>query len=188
MSDLKRKRQELDQEVRRISKELKQLGRQRRSGGKLQVSAGQRNTALALMVMREGEPTAAMAFLKSKRKGADPDATGWVEVESDLCAWWIGADEDTKNAHTHIHETSRQMHGAIKQSHRFIVDEDLESWVADQNVSKGINPVPALTLRQAGLVKRRLGVDAPKDSSGRQTMDATLASSQGPQIAKIPRH
>ena len=86
MCDLKRKKQELDNEVRRISKELKRLGRQRRSGGKLQLSAGQRNTAQALMVMREGEPTAAMAFLKSKCRCVNPDATGWVELETDLRA------------------------------------------------------------------------------------------------------
>ena len=96
MSDLKRKKQELDEELRRTSRELKRLGRERRNGGKLRVSAGQRNTAQVLMVMREGEPTAAMAFLKSKRASANPDATGWVEVQSDLRAWWIGADEDTK--------------------------------------------------------------------------------------------
>ena len=62
MSDLTRKKQEHDKEVQRISKELKRLGRQRRSGGKLQVCTGQRNTAQALMVMREGQPTTAMAF------------------------------------------------------------------------------------------------------------------------------
>ena len=60
------------------------------------MSAAQLSAAQALMVMREGEPTAAMAFLKSKRAGANPDATGWVEVESDPHAWWISADEDTQ--------------------------------------------------------------------------------------------
>ena len=186
MSDLKRKKQELDQEVRRISKELKQLGRQRRSGGKLQVSAVQRNTALALMVMHEGEPTAGMAFLKSKRKGADPDATGWVKVESDLRAWWISADEDTKNAHTQIHETNRQLHGAIKQAQRFIVDEELESWVADQNVSKGINPVPANTLRESVRVKRRIGVDVPRTHRGARQWMQRWRRRRGVRLRKFP--
>ena len=166
MSDLKRKKQELDKEVRRISKELKRLGRQRRSGGKLQICTGQRNAAQALMVMRDGEPTAAMAFLKSKCKCVNPDATGWVELETDLRAWWISADDDTKKKHTQIHDTNRELHSAIEQARRFIVDEELEIWVADQNVSKGINPVPAITLREASLVKRRIGVDETKTHRG----------------------
>ena len=87
MSDLTRKKQELDKEVHRISKELKRLGCQRRSGGKVHVCTGQRNTAQALMVMREGEPTAAMAFLKSKCKSGNRDATGWMKLETDLRAW-----------------------------------------------------------------------------------------------------
>ena len=65
MSDFERKKQELDEEVRRISKELKRLGRQRRSCGTKRLSAAQLNTAQALMVMREGELTGTMAFLRS---------------------------------------------------------------------------------------------------------------------------
>ena len=165
MSDLTRKTQELDKEVQRISKELKRLGCQRRSGGKVHVCTGQRNTAQALMVMREGEPTAAMAFLKSKCKSGNRDATGWIKLETDLRAWWISADDDTKNKHTQIHDTNRLLHSAIGQARRFIIDDELESWVADQNVTKGINPVPAITLREASLVKRRIGVEDPKTHS-----------------------
>ena len=118
------------------------------------------------MAMREGEPTAAMAFLKSKRKCVTPDATGWVKMEEDLCASWMSADEDTKKKLTVIDVTNREAHSAIEQARRFIVDEELESWVADQNVHKGINPVPAITLREADLVKRRIGVDGPKTHRG----------------------
>ena len=76
-----KEKQELEEKVRCMSKELKRLQRQRRSSGQLRVFTGQWNTAQALMAMREGEPTAAMAFLKAKRAGEPPAATRWVEVE-----------------------------------------------------------------------------------------------------------
>ena len=58
------------------------------------------------------------------------------------------------------------MHNAIKAAQRFIVDDDLEAWVAHQNVSKGINPAPALTLQEARVVKERMGVEAPRTHRG----------------------
>ena len=58
------------------------------------------------------------------------------------------------------------MHNAIKQAKRFVVDDELESWVAHLNVSKGINPVPALTLQEARVVKQRIGVEAPRTHRG----------------------
>ena len=146
MSDLARRKQELDEEVRRIAQALKRLRKQGRRAGRLEVTPGQRSTARVLMAMRDGEPTAAMAFLKSKHKGEPTAATAWVEVEADLQAWWVSADEATKNAHTHLDETNGRLHAAIQQARRFVVDEELESWVADQNVGKGINPVPGVTL------------------------------------------
>ena len=130
------------------------------------MSAVQRSTARVLMAMRDGEPTAAMAFLRSKHKGEPTAAAAWVEVEADLQAWWVRADEATKNAHTQLDETNRRLHTAIQQAQRFIVDEELESWVADQNVGKGINPVPGVTLQEAGRLKRRLGVDVPRTRRG----------------------
>ena len=150
------------------------------------MSANQRSTARAIMAMRDGEPTAALAFLKSKHKGEPTAAAAWVEVEADLQAWWVSADEATKNAHTLLDETNRRLHTAIQQAQRFIVDEELESWVADQNVGKGINPVPGVTLQEAGRLKRRLRSGRPEGSARRPTVDATLASSQGAQIAKFP--
>ena len=123
------------------------------------------------MAMRNGEPTAALAFLKSKHKGEPTAAAAWVKVEADLQAWWVSADEATKNAHTQLDETNRRLHTAIQQAQRFIVDEELESWVAEQNVGKGINPVPGVTLQEAGRLKRRFGVDVAKTrKSDRQWM------------------
>ena len=165
MNELRKKRRELEQELQRISNQMRKVRRQH-PGGNVQVTAAQRSTARALMVMRDGEPTAAMTFLKSKRKAADPNAARWVAMESELREWWISVDEDTKNKHTNISDRNQDMHHAIQQAQRFVVDDDLESWVAHQNVSKGINPVPALTLQEARVVKQRIGVQAPRTHRG----------------------
>ena len=106
MSDLARRKQELDEEVRRIAQKLKRHRKQGRRAGRLEVTAGQRSTARVLMAMRDGEPTAAMAILRSKHKGEPPAAAAWVEAEADLQAWWVSADEATKNAHTQLDETN----------------------------------------------------------------------------------
>ena len=68
MSDLKRKKQALEQELRRIAQEMRKVRRKHAPGGHLKMTAAQRTTARALMVMRDGEPTAAVRFLRSKYK------------------------------------------------------------------------------------------------------------------------
>ena len=186
MSDLARRKQELEEKVRRISQELKRLRKQGRRAGGLEVTANQRSTARVLMAMRDGEPTAAMAFLKSKHKGEPTAATAWVEVEADLQAWWVSADEATKNAHTLLDETNRRLHTAIQQAQRFIVDEELESWVADQNVGKGINPVPGVTLQEAGRLKRRLGVDVARTHRGARQWMQRWRRRRGLRLRKFP--
>ena len=72
MSDLDKKRQAVEHELRRISKEMRKVKRKHDNGGDLLLTAAQRTAARALMVMRAGEPTAAMTFLRSKRKSTDP--------------------------------------------------------------------------------------------------------------------
>ena len=108
----------------------------------MQISAAQRTVARALMVMRDGEPTAAMALLWSQCKVADPDATCWAEMESDLREWWMHADEDRTNKHTNIGDTNQSMHNAIKEAKRFIVEEELESWLVHQNAERASTQCP----------------------------------------------
>ena len=127
MSDLKRKKQALEQELQRIAQEMRKVKRKHATCGHLQITAGQRTTARALMVMRDGEPTAAMTFLRSKHKGPVPIATHWADMESELREWWISADEDTKTKHRNISDATQNMRNAIKAAQRFIVDDDLES-------------------------------------------------------------
>ena len=161
LGDLKRKKHALVQDLQQIAKGVKKLRRQLPTGGQLQISAAQRTAARALMVMRDGEPTAAMAFLWSQRKAADPDATCWAEMESDLREWWMHAGEDRKNKQTNVGDTHQSKHNAIKQAKRFIVEEELKSWAAHQNASEGINPVPTAAFQEARVATQRIGVEAP---------------------------
>ena len=188
MNDLARRRQDLDEEVQRIGREMKRLRKQERRAGKVQVTAGQRNTARSLMAMRDGEPTAAVAFLKSRHTGEPTAAPAWVAVEAELQAWWRGADEATKNAHTQVDEANRRMRVAVEQAQRFLVDQELESWVADQNVRKGINPVPSLTLEEAGRLKRRFGVQIPRTRKGDRAWMRRWRRRMGLRLRKFPAH
>ena len=148
LGDLKRKKHELVQDLQQIAKGVKKLRRQLPTGGQLQISAAQRTAARALMVMRDGEPTAAMAFLWSQRKAADPDATCWAEMESDLREWWMHADEDRTNKHTNIGDTNQSMHNAIKEAKRFIVEEELDSWLVHQNAERASTQCPQPPFRK----------------------------------------
>ena len=79
-----------------------------------------------------------------------------------------------------------ELHNAIEQARRFIVDDELESWVADQNVTKGINHVPTITLRAAGIVKRRIGVDGPKTHRGARQWMQRWRRRRGLRLRKFP--
>ena len=116
--------------------------------------------------MHAGEPTAAIEYLKCKRKGQALDTTRLAEAEALLREWWGCADAATRQVHRDIDDSNEKMHSAIKQARRFIVDLDLEAWVENQNIHKGITPGPALLLRHATVVKARLGVESPKSHNG----------------------
>ena len=139
MGDLERKKHALVHDLQQISKGVKNLRRQLPTGGQWQISAAQRMPARALIVMRDGEPTTAMAFLRSQRKAADPDAACRAEMESDLREWWMHAEEDRKSKHSSVGDANQSKHDAIQQAKRFIVEEELKSWAAHQNAFGGIN-------------------------------------------------
>ena len=148
MGDLERKKHALVHNLQQISIGMKNLRRQLPTGGQWQISAAQRMAARALIVMRDGELTTAMAFLRSQRKAADPDAACRAEMESDLREWWMHADEDRTNKHTNIGDTNQSMHNAIKEAKRFIVEEELESWLVHQNAERASTQCPQPPFRK----------------------------------------
>ena len=78
------------------------------------------------------------------------------------------------------------MQNAFKQARRFTVEADLETWVEDQNVQKGINPAPGLLLRQASMLKAALGVSAARTRRGERRWMQRWRSRRGLQLRKFP--
>ena len=73
-----------------------------------------------------------------------------------------------------------------QQAQRFIVEADLEAWVEDQNVQKGINPAPSLLLRQASMLKTSRGVSLPPTRRGERRWMQRWRSRRGLQLRKFP--
>ena len=160
MNELKRTLRDVDANLRRVNRELRSAKRRASELGKFRLREPQKTTARILVAMHHGEPTAAMDYIQSKRKGKDLDHTMAAQAEAELREWWRGADDATKQSHRVKEGTSIKMQNAFKQAQRFNVDAGLEAWVEDQNVQKGINPAPSLLLRQASMLKASLGVNA----------------------------
>ena len=83
-----------------------------------------------------------------------------------LLAWWLSADAVTKEMHIVMSDRNGDMHTAIRKATRFKVDIELEAWVEDQNMQKGISPVPSVFLRRANEMKAAHGLQIPKTHKG----------------------
>ena len=187
MNELKRAQRELDANLRRVNGELRNAKRRASALTKFRLRGQQRTTARILVAMNEGEPTAAMAYIQSKRKGKDFDHTMAAQAEAELREWWRGADDATKQSHRVQEEgASNNVQNCFNQAQRFNVDAGLEAWVADQNIQKGINPAPSLTLRQASMLKASLGVNAAPTRRGERRWMQRWRARRGLQLRKFP--
>ena len=187
MNELKRAQRELDANLRRVNGELRNAKRRASALTKFRLRGQQRTTARILVAMNEGEPTAAMAYIQSKRKGKDFDHTMAAQAEAELREWWRGADDATKQSHRVQEEgASNNVQNCFKQAQRFNVDAGLEAWVAEQNIQKGINPAPSLTLRQASMLKASLGVNAAPTRRGERRWMQRWRARRGLQLRKFP--
>ena len=133
----------------------------REQGGPMKIREQQRTIARVLVCMDNGDPTAAVQYVSRSSKTRCSDPSTKAELETELREWWRATDVDTRQTYLVVDETKAQMHKAIVQARRFVVDSTLEGWVDIQNVQKGINPAPAIVMQQAVAVKRRIGVEHP---------------------------
>ena len=74
----------------------------------------------------------------------------------------------------------------IEQAQRLILDVELKSGAADENVSKGMDPVPAITLREAPIVERRFGVVAARTNRGAREWMQLWRHRRGLTLRKFP--
>ena len=186
MNALKRTLRDMEANVRRVNRELRNAKRRASELGKFRVREPQRTTARILLAMHHGEPTAAMDYIRSKRKGKDLDDTMATQAEAELREWWRGADDATKHAHRIREGASKKMQNAFKEAQRFNVDAGLEAWVEDQNVQKGINPAPSLLLRQASMLKASLGVKAAGTRRGERRWMQRWRARRGVRLRHFP--
>ena len=78
------------------------------------------------------------------------------------------------------------MQNAFRQAQRFTVEVDLEGWVEDQKVHKGINPAPGLVLRHASMLKASKGVGAASTCRGERRWLQRWRSRRVLQLRKFP--
>ena len=187
MNKLKRTLRDVDANLSRVNRELRNAKRRASELGTLRLREPKRTTARILVAMHHGEPTAAMDYIQSKHKGKDLDHTMAAQAEAELREWWRGADDATKQSHRVQEEgASNNVQNCFKQAQRFNVDAGLEAWVADQNIQKGINPAPSLLLRQASMLKASLGVNAAATRRGERRWMQRWRARRGLQLRKFP--
>ena len=110
------------------------------------------------MVMREGEPTAALRFLASSARSQAQPAL--CELNARLCKWWGETPRGLRDAL--IEEASPPPpRPALDKARKFLIEAGLVAWVDEQNVGKGITPRSAVLLEQAHKLQSAAGVKIP---------------------------
>ena len=84
MNELKRTLRDMDANIRRVNQELRNAKRRASELRKFRLREPQRTTARILVAMHHGEPTAAMDYVQSKRKGKELDHTMAAQAEAEL--------------------------------------------------------------------------------------------------------
>jgi len=152
MLNLKKKHEKHDAEVRRLANEMCRLKRRvSTQGGDVRLRDTHCSIARVLVCMRNGEPTAAVDNVSRSCKTRCLNATGRAPLEADLRGWWRGTAAATRRTYLVEDGAKVKLYKAIKQARRFVVDTDLEAWVDDQNVRKGINPFPRTFCKRPSL-------------------------------------
>ena len=82
MNELKRTLRDMDANIRRVTRELRSAQRRASERGKFRLREPRRTTARILLAMHYGERTAAMDYIRSKRKGKDLDNTNAAQAEA----------------------------------------------------------------------------------------------------------
>ena len=145
------------QQVKRQLAEVRQKGRalqRRNSRPSVRVRKGTWSTACALAVRTaDGEPTAALAYLREKTGG---DAAELAKWGGELQDWRATAPADEK-ARLCAAPVTAQERAAVTRAQRFLLEQGLEDWVHAQNVGKGLTPRSDVVLRQASALSETHG-------------------------------
>ena len=115
-----------------------------------------------LMVLRGGEPTAAMDYLRGACRGEDRAAVVSAAVEEKLRSWWRESSCATKRLHINVEGADAKKKWAVAKARRFLAECNLDIWVARQNLRKGITPMSSLVLEKGKHELRIAGIAAAR--------------------------
>ena len=168
MQSLKRQRNELDAESKRIRLQLRAAARKAKASTRVNLREPALSIARALVVAHAGEPTAPAEYVRRSRRGAHSDtgALDMTAVKNELRAWWAGADATTRERYRVISDDNVCLHNAIRTANKFMIDAELEGWVENQNIQKGISPAPGVMISRANEIKTKFGVLTAKSRKG----------------------
>jgi len=143
-SSTKARWQVLSAQIEHLSKERRRAYRRRRKCEQRGLeTALQRDTARALVARHNGSTNSAIAFLRF-----DSVSSGDLSrCERILKAWWDAAPPVERREAALEPRTKRQV-AAHRKARQFEVEIDLQAWVGEQNMKKGITPRSSVVLRR----------------------------------------
>ena len=122
------------------------------------LSKAEWNVARVLVVLRGGEPTAAMDYLRRGSRGKDRAAVVTDTVEAELRTWWRESSWGARRLLINVEGADRKKKWAIGKARRFLAECNLDMWAEWQNMSKGITPMSSLVLAKGNHELRIYGV------------------------------
>ena len=149
--------------MQRLQAQLEETTRRLRAARKAhrretRVPAGRWSVAKVIMALRDGEPTAAANYLQRTVRGKGEAARDGRADEELLRGWWRCATVAEKEAVLAVTDAEKQKKRAVTEGRRVLAESDLESWVRDQNIRKGISPMSSVVLERANRALGKAGV------------------------------
>ena len=121
---------------------------QRSSKRACTLSKAEWNVARVLVVLRGGEPTAAMDYLRRGARCKDRAAVMTDAVEAKVRTWWRESSWGARRLLINVDGADPKKKWAVAKTRRFLAECNLDIWVEDQNMRKGITPMSSLVLEK----------------------------------------
>ena len=161
----------LRQQIQSLRSELEETKRKLRAAARSKLRSStltkcEWNVATVLMVLREGEPTAAIDYLRVACRRKDRAAVVSPAVEEKLRSWWRETSAATKRLHINVEGAAAKKKWAVAKARRFLAEGNLDIWVERQNMKKGITPMSSLVPEKGRHELRIAGIAAAKTRKG----------------------
>ena len=173
MPNVREKKDTLQSQLAETKRMLKAAKRSQKRG--CTISPCQWNVAQIITVLRGGEPTAAMTYVQGTCRHKNGAAVASPAIEEKLRVWWRTASQATKRQLINVETADAKKKWAAAKKRRFLAEWNLETWVEDQNVRKGITPMSSLVLQKARNELAIVGIASGETRKGGFPVVAALA-------------